>query len=67
MGRDREEIETTPADGAALIAHLADRSPEAEALTHPSVRLIVNEEIVDRDQKLKDGDTVAFCPPFSGG
>jgi len=67
MGRDREEIDATPADGEALIAHLAGRSPEAGALAHPSVRLIINEEIAPRDHPLKDGDTVAFCPPFSGG
>ncbi|WP_339743842.1 MoaD/ThiS family protein [uncultured Maricaulis sp.] len=53
--------------GDALVAWLISRDPAALALTEPSVRLIINDEIAPRSQALRDGDTIAFCPPFSGG
>ncbi len=54
-------------DGEALVDWLIARDPTAQALAHPSVRLIVNDEIAPRSLALSDGDTIAFCPPFSGG
>ena len=53
--------------GDALVAWLITRDPAAQALTEPSVRLIINDEIAPRSLALRDGDTIAFCPPFSGG
>lgn len=67
MGRTEESVETEASTGQALIDFLTERDPAAEALAHPSVRLIVNDEIAPRSTALKDGDTIAFCPPFSGG
>jgi molybdopterin converting factor subunit 1 len=32
-----------------------------------SMKVAVNEEIVDEGQELRDGDTVAFLPPVAGG
>lgn len=74
MGLTEEAVEKS-AIGAAgqmhstdtLVAWLSARDPRAEALQHPSVRIIVNDEIVPRGTALRDGDVVAFCPPFSGG
>ncbi len=38
-----------------------------EALGSSGVRVAVNEEFVDGDHRLADGDEVAFLPPVSGG
>lgn len=51
----------------ALVQHLSSDVRIGDALSHPSVRTIVNGEISNRSAKLRDGDEVAFCPPFSGG
>jgi molybdopterin converting factor small subunit len=55
------------ATGDGLVDWLISRDPAAQALAHPSVRLIINDEIAPHSQSLQDGDTIAFCPPFSGG
>ena len=57
------------ADGASVAdlieticgEHPAFRSMEA------SLMVSVNQSYVDRDQKLMEGDEVAFIPPVSGG
>jgi len=69
MGKAEDEIEagTETETGETLIAWLKARDEAAEVLAHPSVRLIINDEITTRSTPLKDGDTIAFCPPFSGG
>lgn len=67
MGRPEQTLETLPANGDALIALLLAKEERADALNHPSVRIIINDEIADRTTPLKAGDTIAFCPPFSGG
>jgi molybdopterin converting factor small subunit len=41
-----------------------DEFPE---LVHYNYRIAVNSEIVNEDPVLKDGDEVAFMPPFAGG
>lgn len=69
MGRPGETI-TLPADttdSEAVIARLRESDTAAEALAHPSVRLILNDTIVPRPAMLADGDILAFCPPFTGG
>lgn len=68
MGMTEQSVETSAGStGDALIAWLTARDPAAQALAEPSVRLIINDEIAPRSQALRDGDTIAFCPPFSGG
>lgn len=69
MGRSEEAASFTEpvADGHALIAAMAEREPDVDWFASPALRLIVNDAIVSRDQAIRDGDTVAFCPPFSGG
>jgi molybdopterin converting factor small subunit len=47
-----------------LRAKIFDDFPE---IVHYSYRVSVNNEIIDNDPILKDGDEVAFMPPFSGG
>jgi molybdopterin synthase sulfur carrier subunit len=36
-------------------------------IVHYSYRIALNNEIIDNESKLKDGDEVAFMPPFAGG
>tara|TARA_R110000868_G_scaffold102358_1_gene281860 strand:+ start:182 stop:430 length:249 start_codon:yes stop_codon:yes gene_type:complete len=68
MGTDALVVDhIADTDGARLVDWLIARDPAAQALAHPSVRLIINDEIAPRSQSLQDGDTIAFCPPFSGG
>jgi molybdopterin converting factor subunit 1 len=59
-----ELTDTATVDDAC--AWLVDRWPKfAEAL--PKGRIAVNLEFVEREQKLADGDEIAFMPPMSGG
>lgn len=68
MGCSEQSVDAIAATtGAALIDWLVRQNPAAQALTHASVRLIINDEIAPRTRTLQDGDTIAFCPPFSGG
>jgi sulfur-carrier protein len=47
-----------------LKMRIADDHPET---VHYSYRIAVNNELADADMPLKDGDEVAFLPPFAGG
>jgi molybdopterin converting factor subunit 1 len=47
-----------------LKMRVADDYPET---FHYSFRVAVNNELTDEDIPLKDGDEVAFLPPFAGG
>lgn len=39
----------------------------AEVLLADNVIVAINQEVVDRDHSLADGDEVAFFPPVTGG
>lgn len=69
MGRAEDQLDLPAGidDSEALITHLRATDPAAEALLHPSVRVIRNDAIVPRPAPLAAGDTLAFCPPFTGG
>jgi molybdopterin synthase sulfur carrier subunit len=43
---------------------IEDDYPE---FVHFSYRIAVNNEIINEEPVLKDGDRVAFMPPFTGG
>ncbi len=43
---------------------MQDDFPE---LVHYTYRISVNNEIINEDQMLNDGDEVACLPPFAGG
>lgn len=43
---------------------IKDEFPE---ITHYLYRIAVNKEIADEYVILKDGDEIAYLPPFSGG
>ncbi|HEX8366609.1 MAG TPA: MoaD/ThiS family protein [Allosphingosinicella sp.] len=69
FGRLREVAPAGPVpadvrDTGALRAWLGGRCPD---LLDPSIRIVVNDEIVPGDRPLGDNDEVAFLPPMSGG
>ena len=43
---------------------IQDDFPE---VVHYNFRISLNNEIINNDPKLKDGDEVALMPPFAGG
>ena len=53
---------------ADFLADLGARDARfAAALAGARLRYAVNEEIVGADATVRDGDEIAFLPPFSGG
>ena len=70
VGRSTLEIDAIePANVCGLLAALRHRFDEAAfgALRAPNIRVAVNQELVDSDAVLRDGDEVAFMPPITGG
>jgi molybdopterin converting factor small subunit len=47
-----------------LRLRIEDEFPE---IVHYNYRISVNNEILNDNPQLKDGDEVAFMPPFAGG
>jgi len=47
-----------------LKLRIQDDFPE---VVHYNYRVSLNNEIIDNDPKLKNGDEVALMPPFAGG
>jgi sulfur-carrier protein len=66
-GTAREEVSLpSPSSVAALVR----RTIKAHRRLHEmsgAVRIAVNEEIAGQDERLADGDVVAFLPPVAGG
>ncbi len=47
-----------------LRLRIEDDFPE---IVHYNFRISVNNEIINNDPVLKDGDEIAYLPPFAGG
>jgi sulfur-carrier protein len=47
-----------------LKLRILDDFPEVE---HYNYRISLNNEILNNDRNLKDGDEIGFMPPFAGG
>lgn len=74
MLRDRAGTECMELDlrGPVRLSELRDiithKIPSlSEVLESPSILVSVNQEFATPDTEVKDGDEVAFLPPFSGG
>ena len=52
------------ADTETLELDLKNKFPQLKNFTY---RIAVNKEIINKNTKIKDGDEIAFLPPFSGG
>ena len=57
------------AEGVTVVDLIAELSAKHKRFVEmaPSLMVSVNQEYVDRDTVLQDGDEVAFIPPVSGG
>lgn len=63
-GKNEETIEV---DQGTLAKDLKDQQIEKYQITDPdAVQLAVNQNL-DKNVELKEGDEVAFLPPFAGG
>lgn len=70
LGLREEEVTSEGiATVAELIEHLVETHGEAwrEPLSAPQLRVAVNQELVEHEIALADGDEVAFLPPVTGG
>ncbi len=58
-----------PSKVSAVIAQLvAEHSPDwLEILTAENIRIAVNQDMINDDIVVSDGDEVAFFPPVTGG
>ncbi len=68
-GKESEEL--TASDGmklADLCSQLEDsQSQIVEMIRQKNVMVAINQEMATMDTEIKDGDEIAFLPPFSGG
>lgn len=58
------ELNSEQLNAKHLIACLMEQHP---GLTMAGVRVALNEEFVDLDAPIQDGDVIALIPPVSGG
>lgn len=67
VGRGEEVVSLPSASPvAALVDHSMTAHPRLGKMSGV-MRIAVNEEIAERDDRLADGDVVAFLPPVAGG
>jgi molybdopterin converting factor subunit 1 len=67
VGRAEEQLHMEPGtDIARLFAQYAERFPELRRY-QASLLYSRNREFVGHEQRLEEGDEVAFLPPVSGG
>lgn len=64
-GTAEESLQSDASTAAALYRELCTAHPLG--LPVDAVRAAVNDTYVPWNQALKDGDTIAFLPPMSGG
>ncbi|MCK9563108.1 MAG: MoaD/ThiS family protein [Bacteroidales bacterium] len=67
-----ERIDMPFEPGLSTIADLRDRlgrdnAPLARALAEPQVMVALNQQLVDWDCNVRQGDEIAFLPPVTGG
>ena len=70
LGVDSVELQITGSSSvSALISQLADQQSEEwfEMLTAENIRVAVNQDLINEDVDIVDGDEVAFFPPVTGG
>ena len=61
------ELPASVSDTAALRSWIDKTRGFDGALLHPSVRIAVNNEIVEDPSPVSDTDEIAFMPPVGGG
>ncbi|MEK7414422.1 MAG: MoaD/ThiS family protein [Planctomycetota bacterium] len=64
-GLDQEQLTTTAATPRGLYQELTQR--HGFSLPERSVMVAINETMAQWETPLRDGDTIVFLPPISGG
>ena len=64
-GIDSEQVTTGAGTARDVFAELRHRHGSSEPLGH--CKVAINEEMVDWDTAVEDGDTVFLFPPVAGG
>jgi molybdopterin converting factor subunit 1 len=64
-GSGSENIDTSAANAAALYGELKSRYKFSLTIDH--LKVAVNNNFVDWQTSLKDGDEIVFVPPVAGG
>ena len=69
IGEAKETVETEAETVADLVKELSDRDPRYEMAFSDlsSLRVAVDQELLDFDAPLKNAREVAFFPPMTGG
>lgn len=69
VGASREEVETSAATVADLVEELRGREPRYAAAFADlaSIRVAIDQELVEFDAPLAGAREVAFFPPVTGG
>ena len=69
IGVPQEEVETTAATPAALVAELTARDPRYAAAFADTraIRVAIDQQMRDFDAPLSGAREVAFFPPVTGG
>ena len=67
----KEEVSIDVEEGTTLDQLLTklkmDLPPLADVLDKGGVLISVNQEVVDKEALVRNGDEIAFLPPFAGG
>ena len=70
VGASAIDVERSGARTVAELIGVLARTRGADLaamLSAPGIRFAVNQELVERDAAIADGDEVAFMPPVTGG
>jgi molybdopterin converting factor subunit 1 len=67
MGTDGETLDLDAGARARDVLRVLETRPEWSGVKDLPLLLAVNEEVVDGNRALNDGDRLALLPPVSGG
>lgn len=68
LGKEDISLDLSKGSVAEIIRAIGDEFPNIESVLKSfNAMVAVNHEMADMDTIVKDGDEVAFIPPFSGG
>ncbi len=69
LGVDRLDLDIEPdAKIESLCSHLASKGKAWQSVFNAeTIKVAVNHELAELNQRLKEGDEIAFFPPVTGG
>jgi molybdopterin converting factor subunit 1 len=66
-GTDAESVSLPTTSSVKMLVSQSMKAHQRLKGMSDTIRIAVNEEIAAEDDRLADGDTVAFLPPIAGG